>query len=317
MKPKVSVIIPIYGVEKYIERCVRSLFSQSLDRIEFVFVDDCSPDRSILILRSLLEEYKSHINEMNWTTLVVNHKKNCGLPTARKTGYLHSSGEYIIHCDSDDWVDENIYKLLYEEAINRNLDIVWCDYYISDGNRHMLKDMSLQPRLLQGPIWNRLIRRSLYENKIIFPSENKAEDGALMTQLSFYAKARGHIGIALYYYYQNPNSMCHQLSEEASIEKLRQEKANTELKIEFLKFNSKVDEYKKDIIRWKYAVRNNVFHLIRNEECYRKWKNTYPELNIQFFISSGAPIREKLKFFLVLCRIYPLLPQYRRKYIKR
>lgn len=126
--PKVSVCIPVYGVEKYIERCVRSLFEQTMkDDIEFIFVDDCTPDKSIKIMQKILEEYPDRKNQ----TLLLRHEENKGLVAARKTALDAAQGEYIIHCDSDDWVDVNMYEVMYNKAIETNADMVYCNCIIN------------------------------------------------------------------------------------------------------------------------------------------------------------------------------------------
>ena len=102
--PKVSVIVPVYGVERYMERCARSLFEQTLDDIEFIFVDDCSPDRSLDILNEVLEEYV----DRQLQTQIVRLDQNGGLPNARKVGLRLATGNYIIHCDSDVWVERDM-----------------------------------------------------------------------------------------------------------------------------------------------------------------------------------------------------------------
>lgn len=103
---KVSVIVPIYGVEKYIERCARSLFEQTLDDIEYIFVDDCSPDKSIEILNAVIADYPQKIPYIK----IIQHKKNKGLPLARRSGWKAATGEYIANCDSDDWVDSALFE---------------------------------------------------------------------------------------------------------------------------------------------------------------------------------------------------------------
>ena len=108
---KVSVCSPVYGVEKYIERCARSLFDQTMKNdIEFIFVDDCTPDRSIEVLEAILSEYPERRSQVK----IVRHSHNKGLTGARNTALKEASGEYIIHCDSDDWVDLEAYKTVLE-----------------------------------------------------------------------------------------------------------------------------------------------------------------------------------------------------------
>lgn len=121
--PKVSVVIPVYGVEKYIERCARSLFEQTLDDIEYIFVNDCTKDRSIDILNEVINDYPARKQQIR----IVHHEKNKGLPFARQSGWQVATGEYVANCDSDDWVDLNLYEMMYKEAIEKNADIVVSD----------------------------------------------------------------------------------------------------------------------------------------------------------------------------------------------
>ena len=94
MQKRVSVCIPVYGVEKYIERCARSLFEQTMtDGIEFIFVNDCTKDNSIEILEKVLEEYPHRKEQVK----IIHHEKNRGLVAARNTGLEHATGDYIIH----------------------------------------------------------------------------------------------------------------------------------------------------------------------------------------------------------------------------
>lgn len=123
--PKVSVCIPVYGVEKYIERCARSLFEQTMtDGIEFIFVNDCTKDRSIEILERILAEYSGRQAQ----TKIIHHEINKGLVAARNTGLAHATGDYIIHCDSDDWVDLDFYEKLYKKAVETGADVVVAPY---------------------------------------------------------------------------------------------------------------------------------------------------------------------------------------------
>ena len=102
--PKVSVIVPIYKVEPFIERCARSLFEQTLDDIEYIFVNDCTPDKSMEVLSRVLEDYPGRKEQVRIITMPV----NSGLPKVRRAGLEVASGDYIIHCDSDDWVDRTM-----------------------------------------------------------------------------------------------------------------------------------------------------------------------------------------------------------------
>lgn len=306
MKYQISVIVPIYGVEKYIERCARSLFEQTLDSIEYIFVDDCTRDNSINILNEVLSQYpqrKGHVR-------IIRHEHNKGLPQARKTGVQVATGEYIAHCDSDDWTEPNMYETLYKYAKNGNHDLVYSDYYVSDGKIDTPKTTKTNKKLIQGPVWNKIVKRSLYSD-ILYPIVNKAEDGALMTQLSFYASSIGYIAIPLYHYYANPNSMTRILSEEECVKRMEQEKENTSLRISFLDRMGKTELYKKDIIEWKWLTRNNLLPHLNKSRFYNMWLSTYPEINTELLLCKRISVRSKIVFLLQLCRLYGVLKKVR------
>ena len=112
--PKVSIIVPIYRVEEYIERCAESLFAQTFDDIEYIFVDDCSPDKSVEILQRTLEKYP-HRKRL---TRIERLSSNSGQAAVRRQGIQLASGDYTVHCDSDDWMDVHAnYILLPYPAI--------------------------------------------------------------------------------------------------------------------------------------------------------------------------------------------------------
>lgn len=143
---KVSVCIPVYGVEKYIERCARSLFEQTMkDDIEFIFVDDCTPDKSIEILEKVLKEYPVRKNQVK----IIRHEVNKGLTGARNTALKHVSGDYVTHCDSDDWVDKNLYEVMYETAVRTEADVVGCAIKMEYANQKS-KIVSFRGKTVEG-----------------------------------------------------------------------------------------------------------------------------------------------------------------------
>ncbi len=102
MTELISILVPIYGVEKYIERCSRSLFGQTYFNIEYIFVDDCTKDNSIGILKKVLMDYPLRAKKVK----IVSHSTNRGLSAARNTALTHAEGAYIMHVDSDDYLSE-------------------------------------------------------------------------------------------------------------------------------------------------------------------------------------------------------------------
>lgn len=296
---RVSVIIPVYGVEQYIERCATSLFEQTLDDMEFIFVNDCTKDNSIEKLKEVIEKYPQRKDSIQ----IINHNENLGLPTARRTGLGYAHGEYTAHCDSDDWVETNAYETLYNEAVKNKADLVWCDYYRSDGNYKVLISTSNQPKLMQGPVWNKLIKTSLYKEDITFPTANKAEDGALLTQLSYYSQKRTYVSQPLYYYFLNPDSMCGNISEDACLKKMSQEMDNVLLREQFLKKHGIYNENKDLVLRWKMLCRRNIIPILRKRKYYKLWKSTFPEIDKYYLLSNGINFRMKIAYLLIRLRL--------------
>lgn len=119
---KVSVIIPVYNVEKYIERCARSLMEQTLDEIEYIFIDDCSSDNSVSILEVVISDYP----ERQKSVSIYKQPFNGGQAKARNKGIELAKGEYISFVDSDDWIDNRMLETLYENAQKNRADISCC-----------------------------------------------------------------------------------------------------------------------------------------------------------------------------------------------
>ena len=216
--PMVSVLIPIYGVELYIERCVRSLMEQTLDNIEYIFVDDCSPDNSIDILNSVLNEYPHRIPQ----TRIIHHEKNRGLAAARLSGIKCATGEYLIHCDSDDWVEPNMYELLYKKAKEEDAEVVVCDFWDEFGNKSVRVDVN--PRISPARIinernvgyywfvWNKLVKRDLISKNSLYQIEgiNMWEDIVVTIPLFALTDKISFLSDPLYHYNRaNENSIIH------------------------------------------------------------------------------------------------------------
>lgn len=299
--PKVSVIVPIYGVEKYIKRCAESLFDQTLEDIEFIFVNDCTKDKSIELLNECINSH----SELRDKIKIIQHKENRGLPQARKTGFLNSTGDFIAYCDSDDWVDPDIYRKMYDKAIQDNADIAICGYSISDGENNKAFDIPETKGLLMGPVWNKMVSRKIYEKNIEFPIANKAEDGAIMTQLSYYSQRRTYIHQPLYFYYSNPASICGQIDEKSCVSKLNQECENVDLRLNFLNRVGEASRYSRDILFWKFEARNNLIPCISQRHIYALWNKTYPEINHQIF--RNGSLKMIVKYILLKFRLHTLL----------
>lgn len=212
--PKVSVIVPVYKVEKYIERCCRSLFGQTLDDVEYIFVNDCTPDASMDILQRTLEDYPERLPQVK----IKNLPQNGGLPSARKEGLALATGDYVIHCDSDDWVERTMYERMYRKAEEESLDMVLCGCFqeTATGDNDVIHinippDSSTLEQLmignLHGYLWSKLVKREIYSNMDAFPQENMCEDLALSICLAYHCASFGIIDEPMYHYCYNGESI--------------------------------------------------------------------------------------------------------------
>ena len=132
---KISLIVPIYGVEPYIRQCAESVLAQTYEDIEFIFVNDGTKDRSMEVLEALIEEKFSHLRPR----IVIINKENGGLPSARKSGLDAATGEYILFVDSDDWLELNAVERVVAEAERTDADLVYFHLVKEYENRQSVK----------------------------------------------------------------------------------------------------------------------------------------------------------------------------------
>lgn len=218
-----SILVPIYGVEKYIERCATSLFEQTLqDHIEFVFVNDCTKDNSIVKLQNLLKKYPHRIPQVK----LLNHDRNRGLAASRQTALNHAIGDYVLTVDSDDWLELETCEELLNAIKETECDIFIFDYIADYEHKHIYCRQNVASNgcdclklllagKMHGGTCTKLVKKSLYlENGISYiEGLNMFEDISVVYRLFFCARSVGYRKRAFYHYYQgNQNSYCTKLS---------------------------------------------------------------------------------------------------------
>lgn len=211
MNALISVLIPIYNVEKYIEKCVRSLFEQTYDNIEYVFIDDCSLDNSMNILMNISREYPKRTVSMR----LMSHSKNAGIAQTRNELLKEAKGEYCIFVDSDDYVELNAIEILYTKACETGAEIIRYNYYENYGNENykivVHEPMQYEHQLLEKAIsslsgvdamWKLFVKRSLYvRNSLRFEDGiNACEDYIMSIKLFYFSNLTVDIPNVLYYY---------------------------------------------------------------------------------------------------------------------
>lgn len=208
LQKKVSIVVPVYGVEEYLERCLESLVNQTLKEIEIIVVNDGSPDNSQEIIDRYVKEYPDLVKGYI--------KENGGLSDARNYGIPYATGEYVAFVDSDDYVDVTMYEKLYNKAKEEDSEVVVCGYFkVNDANKTMHSaqignvenyNQSIKecPEILEinAPYaWNKLVKKELLDRTgILFPKGYIFEDICTMYPLIACAKKVSKVNEELYYY---------------------------------------------------------------------------------------------------------------------
>lgn len=298
--PKVSVIIPVYNVEEYIEKCVRSLFSQTLDAVEYIFVNDCTPDKSIDKVLEILEEYPIRKKSVK----IVNHEINKGLPAARSTGIKYATGDYVIHSDSDDWMESTLLEKMYNSVISNNADCVYCDfnfvkpsgverYFAPKTKENKIDTINNWVNTKWTVIWNILAKRSIYvDNDIKFPIGIKyCEDFYVGIQLLCYSTKIVHIAEALHNYNMlNQSSILH--TESLNLMNRDSARVYNEI-LDIFNKNNLFELYGKSV-SWRFL--DGMQHCVLDKIYFEKFKTLHPETHK--YIISCPYLNKKIKVLM-------------------
>lgn len=291
--PTISIIVPVYNVEKYLDRCIQSILNQTFKDFELILVDDGSTDNSGFIC----EKYKEMDNR-----IVVIHKENGGLSSARNTGLDIAIGKYIGFVDSDDYINENMYEILYNEAIKNNSDVVVSDFEkVCENKEHInykldkyeienynnieaLNQLFESKNVIFIVAWNKLYKRQIFNN-LRYEEGKIYEDEFIIHKILYESKITTFIDLKLYYYVQRENSIT---QSKFSVKNLMAIEA-MEDRIQFFKKMKKIDlmqksevlyigvffrsynkakenlsEYKKEFKKYKKYFNRNIFNFLEN-----------------------------------------------------
>lgn len=220
--PKISIIVPVYKVEKYLERCVDSIINQTLKNIEIILVDDGSPDHS----GDICDEYAKQDNRIK-----VIHQKNGGISKARNAGMDIATGEYIGFVDSDDYIEPLMYEKMYGIANFNDLDLCICNYYEEYEHTNIIKAIKIKNNdeilfnkrevfeyiirpfyngELGGYVWNKIYKRNIInDNKIRFVNGLVLyEDNIFFLELLTCINSAAYLNLELIHYMRNNQSIC-------------------------------------------------------------------------------------------------------------
>lgn len=299
-QPKVSVCVPVYKGEPYIEKCVRSLFSQTLDNIEYIFVNDNTPDKSMEIIYKVLNEYPYRKPFVK----IINHEKNQGIAISNKDGLLATSGEYVITCDNDDWINQDMYERLYERAKKTDADVVCCDYYKERNNKTIsaishfegTKDARIRAwirREYAAYSWATMVRGDIYRYKVHYITEGYAEDCVRACQVQFLADRYEYINSPMYHYrYGGLSSSNMRLRMNADI-------IAYQWIFDFLRNNDAVG-FEKDINVTKLRLKSDWCSMELLPEFYTIW----PEVNkLSLLWKTNLSLKKQIVLSLAICKM--------------
>lgn len=274
--PKVTIIVPIYNVEKYLKICIESLVNQTLQEIEIILVNDGSTDNSGKIAKKYQKRFKNKI--------IYLEKENGGLSDARNFAIPYAQGEYIAFLDSDDYVEKDTYENMYKIAKKEKSDMVECDFYweylhkskIDTGEIYHSKEEMLEE--VRVVAWNKLIRREIIQKRNIeFPKGYRYEDVEFTYKLIPYLDKVSFLKEPCIHYVQRENSISNSQNERTK--EIFDILNNV---IAFYKENNLYDKYEEQLeyIYTRYLLCSSLLRIVkikdkttRNKLIEMTWKN--------------------------------------------
>lgn len=300
----ISVIVPIYNVAPFIERCLKSLFNQTKTQtVEYILVNDATPDHSMQIAQNVIALFPE------LSIKIIDKKHNEGLAAARQSGLDTATGEYIITIDSDDWCELTMLEDLYNAAIQNNADIVVCDFFLTYPNKEIVNHQRIPTdpiEVISGmfrnseiypSIWSKLIKRSLFTDNDIewVKGLDMSEDLLICTKLFSVVKKHYHLHKPYVHYNINPTSMTNLFSDKSLFDL-----------IEVVKYIEQYLKAHKLFSQLDFSLRHKkleykVAALIKSRGIeQRKFANIFPESNDVIWSDKYMPIYHKIAVYMAV-----------------
>ena len=250
---KISVIVPVYNVEKYLEKCLDSLAKQTLKEMEVIIINDGSPDNSDIIIDKYVKKHKNFYGYK---------KPNGGLSSARNYGIKYAKGDYIAFLDSDDYVTNDMYLKMYEKAISNDFDMVVCDvnyvypdkeYVVTSNIKNDTTDIKGVMNNIYPAAWNKIFKRELFDNDVYFKEGVWFEDVEFIYRILPFIKSIGVIHEPFNQYVQREGSITNTINK-----KIYDYVYNMDSIISFYKERKLYNEYRSELeysyVRYVYAT---------------------------------------------------------------
>ena len=316
----ISIIIPVYNVEPYLSKCIKSIINQTYKKLEIILINDGSTDNSLKICKEYAKK-DSRIKVIN--------KKNGGLSSARNKGIENSKGKYLIFIDSDDYIDLTMVEKLYTNLLENNADISICNHYYDYQNNNLKVKSFPKDKLLVTEkekyynIYNdysvatiiacaKIYKREIF-NDIKYPIGMVHEDEAIVLDILEKANRISYFNEPLYYYVQRQNSITNKFNlkrldiitiHENRINKLKEKKDEYLLYLEYKTYTKRLI---KIIVPGLYSIKEN--------EKAKYYKEKYQKL-IKYILSNfNISNKERIKW--VIIKIFPNLYQKKVKFFSK
>lgn len=312
-EPKISIIVPIYNVEKYLNRCISSLVQQTYNNLEIILVDDGSPDNSA----EICEEWKKKDSR-----IIVFHKKNGGLSDARNYGIECSHGDYIAFVDSDDYVDLNMYQTMLASMLKNECKLACCGRYYKTKNQEIqsrclnnetvFTDSEAIHQLLtngciEEAVWDKLYSASLWKD-LRFPKGEINEDIVVIPEILRRSERIVHVGLPLYYYCYNGSSITksgYSKKKDVMIDHLQALE-------KYIHKYYPSDEKSVNLIKARYSL-TTLFSIIQSDD-ESKYKESYLRYLMmlrnslpQMMTSQNFSKKQKIEACLMITRLYKVI----------
>lgn len=306
---QVTILMPVYKVEQYLEKTLDSIFTQTYPYLNYVFVNDCSPDNSLQVLIDAIKKYG--IKEGQY--VIINHEQNEGIAVSRTDCITHATGDYVYFVDSDDWIEKDTVEQMVLSTNNGTIDIVGCDFmkdYLSGETTYHHENYSESCREnlfrclnydIATVLWKLLIRRSLFDNFSITPHVDIVEDYIISVKLYFYAKSFSAIPKAFYHYVQYNQARV----SLQTLWSVNMHIKGVEEVEEFCREKGLYNDYMEhELLLRKFNIKSNF--LTKQLLDYHRYKQTFPEAKC-IWREMNYSLKEKLKFWLAEHGLFVLL----------
>lgn len=294
--PKVSIIVPVYNVEKYIKKCASSLFEQTYPNIEYIFVNDASTDNSLDTLKHIAK------NNLHQHITIVENKHNSGSSATRNNAINIATGEYITFCDSDDWVEPTAIEEMVNTMIYHNADIVVTPFYTNTFNQEKILNFEdadianlnkIPLNFLHFSLCNKLIKAHLIKDNQSLPNVDCWEDLSVISRIYALDPKVVLLNKPFYHYRKYEH---HSLTSNSHERQLNDRLIYTDFIVDWFTTHNLHTKYAQFLNHLKFTAKIKMLRTTPRQ--YRRWKQTYPEANKHIMSYTDIPLHYRLAFFI-------------------